>query len=243
MKSLLKKFGPVRRAIYRLRGAGSGQTDEGAILQRLAAELNAPHTFVEFGFHPAEYNCADLARQGWQGLLIDGDARQVADARIMLPSRIRIKRQFLALDNLSVIRGAFLNPGVMSIDVDGNDYWFAEALFDLRPKIMCVEYNASFGLEPVTVPYDPAFDRTRKHPTGWYHGASLTALTILARKHGYGLHAVSAGGGNAFFTESGTLDPAEAWRPSVLRDKWAGNTWQDQWAAVKDMPFVNVADT
>lgn len=74
---------------------------------------------------------------------------------------------------------------MLSVDVDGNDYWFLKALLPARPAVVVVEYNASFGLNPVTVPYEPAFDRMAKHDSGWYHGASITALTKLCKTHGY----------------------------------------------------------
>jgi hypothetical protein len=143
----------------------------------------------------------------------------------------------LTLDNLDIIRTAFDKIGVLSIDVDGNDYWFLKALIETRPAVVSVEYNSTFGLEPVTAPYDPAFDRQEKHPRGWYHGASLTALCAA---HGYGLSAVSQAGANAFFTESGKLDPAASWRPNTFREKYSGVAHQYQWQAVKDLPLVGV---
>lgn len=245
MKSLLKNIGSLRRALYRWRSRGGvyGQSDEGSIIDWLITEVNASECFIEFGFHPVEFNCATLAKRKFKGLLLDGDPHHVEDARRMLPASVQVKRRFLTLDNLEEeVRGAFPKPGVLSIDVDGNDYWFAEALIGMEPDILIVEYNASFGRRPITVPYDPAFNRIEKHASGWYHGASLSALTRLARKHGYGLHAVSEAGGNAFFTKVGKLDPDQAWAPSRLRDQWAGNTAADQWEAIKDMPFVTVAD-
>ncbi len=68
----------------------------------------------------------------------------------------------------------------------------------MKPAVIRVEYNATFGLEPITVPYDPALDRFSKHPTGWCHGASLTALAKLCAEHGYGLAAVLDASANAF---------------------------------------------
>ena len=61
-----------------------------------------------------------------------------------------MEQRFLTRDNLDFIREAFPALGILSIDVDGNDYWFLEALIGIQPAIICVEYNASFGLEPVT---------------------------------------------------------------------------------------------
>jgi hypothetical protein len=59
--------------------------------------------------------------------------RQVDDARALYPDRIKIVQSFLTLDNLDFIKSAFAKIGVLSIDVDGNDYWFLEKLIDTRP--------------------------------------------------------------------------------------------------------------
>jgi hypothetical protein len=241
MLDFLRSNAPARRAYYRLkmlRGV-HGQSDETRILANLTK--HAPKAFVEFGFHPVQFNCAALARDaGWRGLLIDGSQRQVDDARAIFPERIEIEQRFLTLDNLDFIAAKFPGLGVLSIDVDGNDFWFLERLIGIQPTVISVEYNASFGANSVTVPYDPTFDRHAKHPSGWYHGASLTALAKLCAKSGYGLAAVSSAGGNAFFTKTGALDPAVSWRPSKLRDTWSGTTPASQWEAIKHLPFVAI---
>jgi hypothetical protein len=194
-----------------------------------------------FGFHPIEFNCAPLARKlDWRGLLIDGNARQVADARAILPPHIETVEAFLTLANLGFIKSRFPELGVLSIDVDGNDYFFLEGLIDCRPSVICVEYNSSFGAEPISVPYDDKFDRHEKHPSGWYHGASLSALARLCAAHGYGLADVSEAGANAFFTRTGTLDPGTAWRPNRLRREYSGVAHAAQWDTIKHMPFVRV---
>jgi hypothetical protein len=162
------------------------------------------------------------------------------DARSLYSGRIKIVEAFLTLENLDFIKSSFPQIGVLSIDVDGNDYWFLEKLIDAAPDIICVEYNSSLGLEPVTVPYDPTFDRHEKHPSGWYHGASLAALSKLCALHRYGLAAVSSAGANAFFTKSGTLDPQQAWRPNSFREEFSGASHDEQWSTIKGLPFVTV---
>jgi hypothetical protein len=237
---LIKENAALRRLYYRLKMLRSeGQSDESRIITELARK--APHTFVEFGFHPIEFNCAALARDSdWRGLLIDGNKNQTEDARKLFPERIKVVNSFLTLTNLGFIKSEFRDLGILSIDVDGNDYWFLQELIDTKPTVICVEYNASFGLEPIAVPYDPLFDRHEKHPKGWYHGASLTALSKLCGSHGYGLAAVSEGGINAFFTADGDLDPISAWRPSAFRERYSGVSQAAQWASVRDMPYVDV---
>jgi hypothetical protein len=172
--------------------------------------------------------------------LIDGSERQVSDAIALLPSRIKIVQKFLTLDNIDFIKTSFPRIGILSIDIDGNDYWFLKELIETRPAVISVEYNSTFGLDPITVPYDPEFDRHEKHLSGWYHGASLTALCNLCAVYGYGLAAVSEAGANAFFTEGGNLDSATAWRPNSFREKYSGVTHSAQWQLIKDLPFVIV---
>lgn len=220
----------------KLRFRRGGQSDEAQILKRLAGPTR---TFVEFGFHPTEFNCIGF-KDTHDGLLIDGDSRNVALGARLLPRRIRVLQRFLTVDNLDCVERAFPKLGILSVDVDGNDYWFLERLLPTQPEVICVEYNASFGQERVTVPYDPAFNRHDKHPSGWYHGASLSALCQLCGRFGYGLAAVSDAGGNAFFTKGGSLDPRASFRESRLRNTWSGKTGQQQWETIRHLPLVQV---
>jgi hypothetical protein len=116
LKQLIRNSDTLRRLYYRL-ALSKGQSDEGRIIAELTK--GAPRTFVEFGFHPIEFNCAELARDPeWSGLLIDGNARQVEDARSLFPDRIRIVEAFLTLDNLDFIKSSFPKIGLLSIDVE-----------------------------------------------------------------------------------------------------------------------------
>lgn len=235
-----------------LRGS---QSNESILVESFANKLSGPNTFCEFGFDITEFNCSRLLRQGWRGLLIDGDRQRVRFANRVLRKdptlRIAAECAFLDLGNLSETVRRFLGRdelGVLSIDVDGNDYWFLEALMPLRPVLIVVEYNASFGLRSLSVPYDAAFDRHRKHASGWYHGASLNALGRLAGLHGYALVAISEAGGNAFFVRRDRadsaliqpLDPQTAYRENLLRNQWSGTTAGQQWAVIEDLPYKEI---
>ena len=136
--------------------------------------------------------------------------------------------------------------GILSIDVDGNDYWFLEALIGLRPAVVIVEYNASLGLRPLSVPYDKMFVRHARHESGWYHGASLTALDQLCGRSGYDLVAVAPGGCNAFFVRADLSAPARRRAPgqvyleNALRNEWSKTTAATQWERIKDLPYVSI---
>ena len=149
-------------------------------------------------------------------------------ARSLLPARVESRQSFVTLENIAILGTHFPEIGVLSVDVDGNDYWFLKALLPARPAVIVVEYNASLGLHPIAVPYDPSFNRNVKHESGWYHGASLVALTSLCKLNGYKLIAVSEAGGNAFFlpqrSDMPEMDPAQAYRENALRNRWSGTT-------------------
>jgi hypothetical protein len=237
----------LRRVQPRPPHVARSQSNEDEILARLVEQVDAPRSFLEFGFSPSELNCAALLHT-CRGLLVDGDEANIEAARRVMPRRVKSMQLFLDLDNIHVLADRYRpgELGVLSVDVDGNDYWFLEALLPrLEPAIVAVEYNASFGLRPIATPYDPTFDRHEKHASGWYHGASLEALTRLCARHGYGLVEIAAGGNNAFYTrrdvtELPTLDTREAYREEDLRNEWSGTTAAEQWETVKDLPFVTV---
>lgn len=227
---------------------GRSQSNEGEILARLARQTGAPRTFVEFGFHWHEFNCIGLIRE-YSGLLIDGSDRNVRLARRLFPENIRVEARFLTLENLGFIEKHFAGRalGILSIDVDGNDYWFLQRLLPMRPAIVAVEYNASLLLKRITIPYKADFDRHKEHASGLYCGASLSALAELCRRNGYSLVAVSDSGVNAFFVRDELLgpdlrplDPETAYRECALTNMWNRSSAPEQWNLIRHMDFVEV---
>lgn len=231
------------------------QDDESIILRQLLSRFDVPKIFVEFGFSGWEFNCAPLISD-WDGLLVDGDTYNVMIARRILPKRIVAERCWLTLDTLGVITDFVCGRplGILSIDVNGNDYWFLKALIDLKPAIIVAEYNSSFGRRSVTVPYDPDFDRTKKSPewpwydgfTHFYFGASLGALTYLANRHDYSLIEVGRKGVNAFFVRNDLLgeddvplSADQAYREQFFPD---GSRPSHRWSALRSLPFVDVTE-
>ncbi len=227
---------------------GRSQSNEKDILIALTRQLAVPKTFVEFGFHWHEFNCIGLIRE-FSGLLIDGSTETVSVAKRVLPRNMEVEARFLTLDNIGFIEERFCDRplGILSIDVDGNDYWFLKRLISMKPAIIAIEYNASFLLRRISVPYKPDFERHREHPSGLYCGASLTAISQLCQIHGYSLVAISDSGVNAFFVRNGLLTPAltalspqTAYRECVLTNLWSGTTAVEQWHVVEHLEFVEV---
>jgi hypothetical protein len=234
---------------HRIRGiVPRSQSNEQALLEQSLRDITVPHTFCEFGFDPDEFNCAQLAMTGWRGLLIDGNAQKVAAAQSLFPRHITVLCEYLYIENVYDIVAHHYprhQLGVLSVDVDGNDYWFLRALLPLQPGVVICEYNASLLHHSITVPYDAQFDRHAKHPRGFYHGASLSALTALCSEHQYDLVAVSDSGLNALFCRrdlrpaATPLDPVLAYRPNLLRAHYNdGMTAEQQWESIRELPFL-----
>lgn len=240
-------FSVLKRIIRRyLRRSPKSQNHEAEVLESLLSWACIPQTFVEFGFHAQEFNCARLIER-FNGLLIDGDRRSVDTARSRFPRNIQIECQFIDLQNLEVIEGFCRGKelGILSIDVDGNDFWFLKALLHLRPVIIIVEYNASLALRSLSVPYDKNFVRHAKHASGWYHGASLPALDRLCIDAGYGLVSVAPGGCNAFFMRRELCGdrirkPEQVYMENQLRNQWSKTTAAEQWEVIKHLPFITI---
>ncbi len=235
------------------------QFGEDGLLLHLFSKVGAPaKSFIEFGIEDGtECNAANLALHfGWGGLLMDGSeslaerARQFYHGRHgIAPSHVQIHTHFITRENVNDLfaqHGFRGEVDLLSIDIDGVDYWVWDAVSVVSPRLVIIEYNASFGPErSVTVPYERSFERYAHHPSGWYHGASLTALSRLAAKKGYFLAGCDTCGANAIFVRrdagEGKVEeftPAEAFYPCAPRQREA--TLEEQWERVKHLPLETV---
>lgn len=224
------------------------QNNETEILNEIIEWGPISRTFLEFGFHPHEFNCCGLTNT-CEGILIDGNPANVRKARGLLPANVRCYARFLDLEAMRWIQDLWAGKklGVLSVDVDGNDYWFLKELIPMRPDVVICEYNASLGQRKITVPYKKEFRRMLEHPSGWYHGASLPALETLAASHGYSLVAVDSGGTNAFFIpaekcpDKKLRKSGEVYLENKFRNQLSGTTAEEQWQMIRTCPWVEVA--
>jgi hypothetical protein len=89
---------------------------------------------------------------------------------------------------------------MFSLDLDGNDFWIINAADLTGIKVVVVEYNPLFGnLKALTVPEEDAFDRTKKHLSWLYYGASLQAFVNILSEKGFSFIGTNRVGNNAFF--------------------------------------------
>jgi hypothetical protein len=180
------------------------QNDEDGILQEIFRRIGtANRTFVEFGVQDGlQNNTRLLLYQGWRGLWIEADERahrklSGAFATEIAAGQLQALRTFVTAQNISsLIESAQLRElDLLSIDVDGNDYWIWDAL-GIKPRVLVIEYNAKFR-PPVkwVMQYNP------EHRWNYtdYQGASLESLNALARQKGYTIVGCCLAGVNAFF--------------------------------------------
>jgi hypothetical protein len=185
------------------------QWGEDGIIQRLVSDVPIERRlFVEFGVQDySESNTRFLlVNRNWSGLVLDGDQSNIdAVRRSDLYWRHNLKAEcaFVTRENINQLiaaAGVQGDVGLLSVDIDGNDYWVWEAIDVISPRIVVAEYNSRFGAaRAVTVPYDPAFERSRAHHSMIYYGASLRALELLGARKGYSLVGCNSAGNNAFF--------------------------------------------
>lgn len=165
-------------------------------------------SFVEFGVQNyRESNTRFLLmHDNWSGLVMDGDERNIDFIRrdeIYWRYNLKADCVFVTRENINeLLRRSGLDGdiGLLSIDIDGNDFWVWQAIDVTTPRIVVIEYNSRFGADrSVTVPYRPDFTRQRAHSSTIYYGASLAALVRLGDRKGYDFVGSNSAGNNAFF--------------------------------------------
>ncbi|MEW5859431.1 MAG: hypothetical protein AB1861_18920 [Cyanobacteriota bacterium] len=185
------------------------QWGEDGIIQFLLRHLEVPRKiFVEFGvYNYTESNTRFLlVNNNWSGLVIDSSAENISYIKkdpIYWQHNLKAVYAFVTKDNINNIiseNGIEGEIGLLSIDIDGNDYWVWQAINTIQPAIVIIEYNFRFGkTKAVTVPYDENFERSNAHHSTLYYGASLKAIYLLAQQKGYVFIGCNSAGNNAFF--------------------------------------------
>lgn len=238
--------------------SGFSQNGEDGILDMLRSHLRSSNRyFLEIGAADGiENNTAWLAiAEKYDGIMIEGNTKHSERARRVITG-INIGVQCA---NLFVTPGVaarvadsalYNNPDVLSLDIDGNDYYVAQALFEagLKPKILVLEYNSVFGPErSATIEYHERFDFNVAHPTQLYYGVSIVGWRTCLSKWGYRFVTVERNGVNAFF-----VDPAyfeEEFLDQIKGLAFAENHYQfakyrvaseGQFALISSMTFVTV---
>lgn len=193
--------------------------EDGVVLFLLGVVGPGTRRFVDVGggdgLHAS--NCANLALNlGYHGVFIDRDMSLIdrgrrfyaahPDTRLFPP---RFVHATVTKTNVNdVIRTAGIDGDVdlLSIDIDGNDYWIWEAIDCVSPRIVVIETHVEFGERSIVVPYDETFTWHPGRPPH-YLGASPAAMTKLARRRGYRLVGANRFGFNVFYVREDVAGP------------------------------------
>jgi hypothetical protein len=235
------------------------QNGEDGLLLYIFSQVGITNkTIVEFGVETGrECNAANLLINfSWNGLLMDGSAKNIAsginyyrDIGRFGEGQPKFRQCFITVDNINEVIAENKIEGeidLLSVDIDGNDYWVWEAINIINPRVVVAEYNASFGPDrAISVKYDPVFTRFSKHKSGWYHGVSISALEKLANNMGYQLVCAESNGCNAFFVRNDVisgglevLSAAEAYYPQPKRNLIA--SLDEQFSMISHLEYIEV---
>ncbi|MEZ4853132.1 hypothetical protein [Flavobacterium sp.] len=193
------------------------QRGEDGVIQYIINKIEIPNKiFVEFGVETyTESNTRFLLmNNNWSGLVIDGSKKNIDFIKndfIYWKYDITAIESFITKDNINNLISNYTtieDIGLLSVDIDGNDYWIWQAIETIKPRIVICEYNSAFGaIEKVTVPYKENFIRRKEHYSELYFGASLAAFCDLADKKGYDFIGTTSAGVNAYFVRKDLSSP------------------------------------
>ena len=242
------------------------QYGDDGIIQYLIHNVNIENqVFIEFGVE--SYQEANtrflLINNHWNGLVIDSSETHITSIKksyVYHKYGLEAFCSFITSDNINQLIRKYIDDykldesiGILSIDIDGNDYWIWKSISIVDPEIVIIEFNSHFGYKfAITVPYSPNFNREKAHHSRQYWGASLRALDILAKSKGYQLVGCCRGGNNAYFVKSsklGSVKPLsveEAYVKAQFRDSLDQNgipnflDFQQRLFEIKDLPVVDI---
>jgi hypothetical protein len=227
--------------------------EDGLILYLLSRIGVTNHYVVEVGIEDGrQCNSANLTRSfGWRACLIEASDSWHTKAEAYLvqsgqSERISLLHATAKPDNIHDLLSSANLPAqidVLSIDIDSNDYWLWRAIDWTSPRLVIIEYNASFGPDrSVTVPYIDDWKVISKY----YHGASLTALARLGRQKGYILAGCDSKGVNALFVRADLAfaagihpqTPVQAYFPHFSRTRQL--SVEEQSRVTMNLPLVEI---
>jgi hypothetical protein len=145
-----------------------------------------------------------IERHGYSALLIEGDPNEAKELRRNYEGneRVHCVESFITRKNIEDLfrqNSVPDSPDFLLIDIDGNDYYIWEALVSYKPKIVCIEYNASYAPpEDFVVEYDPGLNWQGDD----YYSASITMLVKLGKQKGYELIHCKTIGDNLIFVQA-----------------------------------------
>lgn len=182
------------------------QNGEDGIIESIFDRIGATNrVFVEIGLQDGlECNSTWLLLKGWSGYWLEGNPKSVAAIQDKFSGpignrQLKVQQGFITAENVEAIlqeNGVPIEFDMLSIDIDGNDYWVWKSIEQFKPRVVVIEYNSLFRSNVRWVmKYNPIhiYDGTS------YFNASLKSLELLGESKGYCLVGCDFLGINAFF--------------------------------------------
>jgi hypothetical protein len=205
------------RSLIKFQAQVFSQNGEDGIIAEIFNRIGtSDKIFVELGVENGiECNSRFLLNCGWRGLWIEGNLEscQAASDRFksnITNNQLKIVHHFLTKDNIQQLLSDNQIPqefDFLSVDLDLNTHHIWWAISNFKPRVVCIEYNASI---PPSVNYSVPYDPHGTWDGSNYFGAGLKALEIIGNKLGYKLVGCEYLGINAFFIREDCCQPMES---------------------------------
>lgn len=195
-----------------------------------------------------------ILNHGYQGFLFDGDTARLNKAIhffrkqkdcILTPPSVRLA--WVTRENVNILlkeAGASGEVDLLSLDIDGNDYWVWEAISEISPRLCVFEtQNIIPSDRSLTIPYDPDFNSWAKEGSEQnFRSVSLLAMKKLSEKKGYRMIGAHKHGFNVFFLRN---DIGQDIFPAASLAEIHDNLWtrigqSDRWPQVEGMNWEEV---
>jgi len=230
---------------------------EDGILDYLCRKIENPNRyFIEIGSANGYDNCTAWLAYGlrYGGLMVEANVKRAEISTLISNNNVKVQSVHFKADKDNsgklIEMTAFSDPDVLSVDIDGIDYYVVDSLFKqgLKPKIIVAEYNATFGpTESITIKYDPEYYSKQDSIKDLYFGVSIAGWKTYLAKFGYQFLCVERSGVNGFFVRS------DCFRSDFIRSvrglEFADNLyqlirwkipWQERFGQIKNLDFRNI---
>lgn len=185
------------------------QSGEDGIIEEIFNRIGSTNNFfVEFGVSNGLENCtASLLVSGWKGVWIEGSKsfynQILKKFEIYISSNfLKVKNAFITAENIESLFNEMNVPkefDLLSIDIDGNDFWVWKNIKKYSPRVVVIECNPFYG---PSIPWVMKYNKDHIWDRSTYFGASVKALELLGKEKGYTLVGCSIMGNDTFFVRN-----------------------------------------
>lgn len=194
-----------------------------------------------------------IINHGWEGLLFDGDEGSVRQGAAFYASHPRtwlhppkFVHAWITKDNINSLvadNGFAGDIDLLSLDIDGNDYWIWQALHVVSPRVfICETQDAVPHDRAVTQPYSEKYCLDAEKQASGFFSVSLAAMRKLCAEKGYRLIGTHRYGFNAIFMRN---DVGMEYFPEIsvenaLDNPYSRRSAAEKWPAAQHLPWVEV---